>query len=215
VDKRKILDNLKRRKFSQDCYSIINLFEKHLNKIEFVKDHIKLDNFVFLSEIEATLFDTPYYACFEFEWVENETSSDFPSAKQYFIYDGNEIYKHVKRFLENSNSKLYVEIGFVESFISQEDNFKIYYLLKNKEETNIERAIAKTKRFPDWYTANSSNDIEETTLLWRELEQQEIALNKHLKIEMLKEIDKAICESDEKKFSKLTKSYIKICRGDN
>lgn len=198
--------------FTKDVYPILALIEKNIHRVEFVKDHIGLKNFVFLAEKEATKFEFPYFACFNLDTQENDEAHNFVSMNQALIYDLKEIQKDVKDFFVEEDGTLFVEIGFKESVPNQEDRFRVYQLLKKKEANDIQEAIAKVRKFPSWYKAKFSRDIIDEMILLEQLEVAEVRLLKRLKNDLVQQISVALDNNDENEFIILSTRYKKVCK---
>lgn len=212
LNKLEVLNHVKKMEFTKDVYSILELIEQNLHRVEFVKDHMGLNNFVFLAEKEATKFEFPYFACFNLDIHENDEAHNFVSMNQSLIYDLKEIQKDMKNFFLEEEGVLYVEIGFKESVPNQEDRFRVYQLLKKKEVNDIQEAIAKVRKFPEWYKAKFSREVLDEKVLFEQLELAEAQLLKQLKNDLVQQINEALLKNDEQLFMILTKRYKKVCK---
>ena len=205
LNKFEVLNNIKKMNFVKDVYPILELIEKNLQRVEFVKDHMGLKNFVFLAEKDATKFEFPYFACFNLDIRENDEAHNFVSMNESLIYDLKEIHKDIQKFFSDEEGVMYVEIGFKESVPNQEDRFRVYQLLKKKEVMDIQEAIAKVRKFPDWYKAKFSRDVLDENELLEQLELAEKQLLKQLKIDLIEQINEALSNNDEETFVALSK----------
>lgn len=197
-------------KFANDVLPILHLMEKNINRIEFVKDHLGIRDFVFLAEREAQFIEYPYFACFDLDIIEDDEAHNFVSMNKSIIYDLKEIYKNAEHFFENSEAILYVEIGFKESIPTEEDRFRAYELLKSKEVTDIQEAKLKLRKFPLWYDAKFSKDVQNWINLYAQLEKIDVKLLSRIKQDVRKGLDLALLENDEEKFIILSTRYKKI-----
>lgn len=198
--------------FSKNVYPILELVEQNLHRVEFVKDHLGLNNFVFLAERDATKFEFPYFACFNLDIQVDDDAHNFVSMNQALIYDLKEIQKDIENFFTKEEGVLYVEIGFKESVPNQEDRFRVYQLLKKKEANDIQEAIAKVRKFPEWYKAKFSKEVLDEQVLLEQLEHAERQLLIQLKTDLIQQINRALKNNDEATFILLTNRYKKVCK---
>lgn len=206
MSKNDVLKEIKKLNFNQDIYLLLDLIEKNLESVEFVKDHNGLENFIFIAEKEATKFESPLFARF------NQTNSrGTKSVSESLIFDLNEIVNHFKEVLTGKRKKIYIEIGFKDSALDQEDRFKAYQMLKKKEMNNIQDALIKLKKFPDWYKASFSKDVRNYFEFLSEMESVEKRLLHKLKSDLKENINIALKEENVFEFKELSKRYKKVC----
>lgn len=211
MHKKKLMIELKKLQFTKEITPIFDLVDLYIDRVEFVKDHVGLKNFVFLAEKDAYRYDYPYFANFNVETTNEGDMQYFTSVNKTAIYNANSIHKELKEKFEQTNETIYIEIGFKSAMPSQEEQFRVYQLLKSKECTNIQEALLKVRVFPSWYAAKPSKEVMIETHLLDQLELAEKRLLAKLKTDLLVEIDLSLANNDKKKFATLSKRLKKVC----
>jgi hypothetical protein len=213
MSKQNILNKSKKRHFPFEMEELFDVFETNLDRIEFVKDHQGLENFVYISEIneEEYVDDLIYYACIE---TKNDVSTNYEEMEKQFsvLYDSNEMVEELTRFFQFGKNTLYIQIDFLETKPSQEDSFQAYHLLKEGIVQTKEEALSHFKHYPDWYDAKHANDILEEKNLLNDLEYAEKRLLHQLKKEIKEKIVQSVEHNNEKEFLYFTEKYKRIKR---
>lgn len=210
MSKINVFDRIMKLDFHSEFIPLLRLIEDNLDRVEFVKDHVGLSDFLFIAEKKAEKYDFPCFACFDLD-IKDNNEQNFLSMNQSLVYDPNEIYNDLLNFFENSKDTFYLEIGFEESIPTQEVNFKVYKMLKNKEYNDIQEAISKTRTFPSWYKAKHAKEVQEQFKYMNELEMADKRLLFNLKYDLEKSINDAIMNDDFNTFIKLTSKYLNVC----
>lgn len=209
MSKMDLFNQVKELKYPKNVNSLFDILEDYIDRVEFVKDHVGLSNFLFVAEKEANGFEYPYFACFNIDVKENDEQHNFVSMNQSIIYDLKEINNDMLTFFKEDNGTLYVEIGFKESMPTQEDQFLILQLLKDKECDNIQEALARVRKFPDWYKAKFSKNIQEEFDVLTEMEKAEKYLTHKLKVDLVAQINQSLIDGNKEQFILLTNRYKK------
>lgn len=225
--KQKIWNHIKERTFDLPYQKeIFHLIETHLDRIEFVRDHIGLRDFLFLAEEAAK----GYYTSELFIAINVDVSkrNNMRENNEQFTKKVNddpiEVLKELKSFFLDTGRTLYLGIGFVETINSdlREKTVEVEDIEGNHAELSLldvtiirgiqtgkykspEEAMKDLRQFPEWYE-NSSAMPEEVSQITIE-EEEEIKRNqRQSKIKAYTdEINKALDQKDKDSFMKFSK----------
>lgn len=211
MSKQDIILNLKSIKFYKEILPLLNILEKNLDRVEFVKDGLYLENFVFIAEQGAIEFeDNPFYGCFNVDVVEDNDEMSYLSMKRSMIDDLKQICKNVEKKIKEEDKKIYVWIAFKESTLSQTDMFIVMEKLKSKSEKSPFEAKAKLRKYPKWFTAQMPLEILAEEKQVNALKECQNELNETNKKEILEQINNSIKNNDKELFAVLCSKYNKI-----
>ena len=196
-----IFNELDKYHYPKEVLDTYALIKKYSGRIHFVKDHNGVKNLLFFSTLEAanTVYENPYFSLFT---IAQKSENNFEA---YVSYTAEEILKETKKFLENSDEVLYVSIGFVESQVTNEDYWNIFYLMEDTK-CAVTDAFVTLRRFPSWYDelADYPYFIQRQEALLSEMEENELRFLKSTKIKIIGELKKVIEKNDETEFEKLS-----------
>lgn len=186
--------------------TIFSILEKHLHKIEFVKDHIGLRDFLFIAEkgtaYQDELFialDVPARKTFTLEQNEKEMLQCYEN-RPYTIVES------LQRFFNETSRTLYIGIGFVRTEPTEEEYMSIEFsyqagLIESKLQAHRE---LRMKKFPLWYRENAKLP-EEITMHMEELPTPEDVEKR--KQQLMEKINQALESGNKEVFLKLTREY--------
>jgi uncharacterized protein YpiB (UPF0302 family) len=206
----KIYDQLKKIKFHEETNLILELIGNNLNRIDFVKDYVGLKDFVFLAEKKATEFEAPAFGCFNVDIIPGENQYNYTQMSQAFKFDLEEIFILIDDLFKTPDRKLYVGIGFKESAATSEDMLTVHRQLKNKEIHDVYQALAKYRKFPDWYNGKFPKDVEEEQDILSKLDSLNSQLEENELKRLYSEIDHALATNDRLLFQSLSKKLQKL-----
>lgn len=188
---------------------IIELIEDNLERIEFVKDHLGVRDFLFLAE-SGTNYTSELFAAFD---VNAEIHESNKQKKEAFIdqYDDDpySIIAKIKAFFNETNRTLYVGVGFMESETTEEQIHRAQQLYSTGVANSPEEAMKMTRVFPEWYSDYARMPEEIDMLSIKKEAYSKEQREKELKA-LIKEIDKTLDDDDEKRFKLLTAKYKKM-----
>ena len=224
--KKDIWNKIKERAFDfANKDEIFSIIENHLERIEFVKDHIGLRDFLFIAE-EGT----------EDSYVSNLfIATDVNASKHATMQENNqefgkkvnedpiEVLKELKLFLSSTQRPLYLGVGFIETISKQlrdttveVETFdgiqeislldaKIIGGIQSGKYKSAEEALKDLREFPHWYTEVSVMP-EETKQLTIEEERALKIEERRIQMEEYKNaIDEALDEQNKEKFLQYSK----------
>lgn len=155
LNKRDVWEKIKKLKFKLPVQKdLFYMIDEYIDRIEFVKDHVGLRDFMFLAE-EGTehIFVSNFFVALD---VESEKSYSYKRNLNLFlekcIYNRPILALHqIFSFLENTDRVLYIGIGFKgDSEIDKNQLLESY--VAGTYETR-EEAEYKIRKFPDWYNS--------------------------------------------------------------
>lgn len=197
LNEKLIFEKLAKFNYSKEIRSILSLLEEHSKQIVFIKDHFNVSNFLFIPETidgsnkpEATMF-----ACFGID-TNSSTPNILEEISSSMITEPLHILEAIGDFLANQEGPFYVEIGFDSSKPTAEDLFKVHLMLRSGTFKNIQEAIANVKRFPEWYDALFSMEIELAKQYEKKMEITEKKLLNYLAADIIRHIDEAYDNGD-------------------
>lgn len=208
MDNHFLFENIKKMSFYDNVPKILNLLEKHLERLVFVKSSKGLDNVLFLSELNAKSFDSPFFLKLDNFQTKPDVDS-FLSKGLVFNFDV--ILVQLEEFFVLTDSPLYVEIGFVCSHPDQTTFTKIYNSLIRDNTKNIEDLRLEYIVVPSFYKeCPHSSDIIKSFNLFEELEYVGEELNKLAIKEYKEKIDIALLENDINSFKEYSEKLMKL-----
>jgi len=229
MDKKQIWDKIKERKydipFKEEIFSMI---EENLNRVEFVKDHIGLRDFLFISE-EGTegFFTSNLFAAMNVDAEKNFPLEQNEKAfSQNYNDDPNDILKDLKWFFVNTERTLFLGIGFIETTSPElrKEKFQhfgpdgqlheitkydlvIYEMMQSGKATTYAEASKQLRVFPDWYDkyCKMPDEVKQLT----KTEEKEIAKTQfqNKKKYLMELIDQTLDEGNREEFDRLSIMY--------
>lgn len=211
MSKNDVMKKIKNVEFFNDISLILDILEANIDRIEFVKEGLGLENFIFFSEKDSIEFeDNPFYACFDVDVKSENEEFNYISMKKSMIADFGLICNKLINFFKNKNEKFYVWVAFKETSLEQSDMFRVMENLKTKKEISTFEAKAKLRKYPKWYIAKTPNEIilEETS--FEQLKEIEDIIHLKNRDLILNQIEESIKNKDEKTFFELCVTFNKI-----
>jgi hypothetical protein len=150
ITKKEVWEKIKERDinfpFKKELFTII---EEHFDRIDFIKDHVGIRDFMFIAE-EDTKFTANFFVAIN---VECEKSYSYKKNLELFLakYNANPLLalKELVDFFEQTERILYIGIGFKESEKIEED--KLAEELLSGKYTTQEEILKAIRKFPEWY----------------------------------------------------------------
>lgn len=200
MSNKEIFSKIKTLQFPKEIKPLLDLLDKHVDRIDYVKDHVGLRDFLFIAEENANEFEFQTFCYFDVPINLDNDDENFLTLNQMMIYEPKEVFQSVKDFFENTDRILYIGIGFKQSVLKQSDMFLVHDLLEKKEAKTAFEALSKVRKFPSWYKAKFPKDIHEQLRSRKILEKADTILLQKRKEDLLQLIDKALTENDSEKF---------------
>lgn len=207
LSKKNILKKVRERQFEKKSTPLFELLEKHIERVEFVKDYLGLRDVLFVSELGSEGFRFPVFACFDVNVIVGNRDHNLIEMENSLLHDYDSIYKKTSELLNDTNRILYVGIGFKETSPTSEMMFEIYESMKNKEVDNPIDALVKLRKFPTWYKAKFPHEIEREKRFFDFLKRTENYLLNDLKTQLINEINESLLHNNEKRFTELSNYY--------
>lgn len=183
--------------------TIFDLIERNLNRIEFVKDHIGLQDFLFLAE-KGNYYKDDVFLISNAQ-VNKENTLEENEKEALVVYEMHPfmIISKLKDFFSQTNRVLAIGIGFKnteptkEEFSSIEFSFKMGLIYSKLD---VYREI-RIKKFPRWYRDSALLPIEfNKKYITYSISKKELS-----KEELFEKIDESITNQNEKEFLKYSK----------
>lgn len=157
-----ILDKLSKRDFHQNIHNnILPLLKKNKKRIQFAKNIVGLRDVLYLEEEEMKFYDSPLYLSLDCE--ENDkggTALDlFANIYENSIIDFDSIINNLNDFFKSTDRILYVEIGFKENLLSNDDMWILYNTMKENPNKEPFELMVESYKYPDWYKVKSGTEI--------------------------------------------------------
>lgn len=174
---------------------IFNLIETHLDRVEFVRDHIGLRDFLFIAESGTQgFYISTLFIATDVEASKRNTMSENDEAfHEKLNEDPIGVLKELQSFFANTNRTLYMGIGFMETTSQEMRDTKVPIQdmdgelqeislleatiiagLQSGKYRSPQEAMKDLRKFPDWYTETSVMP-EETEQVTVEEEKQAVA----------------------------------------
>jgi hypothetical protein len=205
LSKVEIVQMLSLRKFPKKILPVLSILYDHIDRIEFTKSHIGLNNYIFIAE-GNTSYDFPYYAYFNLKSFDTRNPHYNHFVEVFSYLDVEVIKSELIRFLKETNDTLFVEIGFNESYQTQKDNFHVFFELENNNQLDLLKTVASHKDYPAWYDTKSPEEILNERLYQKLEIIQRFLIQKQIK-ELSEQIDVSLMNRDRESFERLTKRY--------
>ena len=201
--KKDIWKKIKERDFNFSLKAeLFALIEEHLNRIDFVTDHVGVRDFLCITE-QATNFTANFFVGIN---VGCEKSHSYKENLNLFLYKYNanpsKALQLLEEFFKTTERTLYVAIGFKESQVVNQEAFTAELL--NGKYSCQEEVFKKLREYPDWYADYAKDPVELSFLtvktegyiknVLRPLEKAKLKgqLNSVLEKEKLTRTDKAL-----------------------
>jgi len=155
LTKKEVWQKIKKRPINFPLKNdVIALIERNFDRVEFVKDHVGVRDFLFIAEetenisaFTSNLFTAINVAC--------EKDYSFKKNLELFLYKYNgdvvTSLNNLTELFETTKRTLYIGIGFKESQKIDEAKFT-EEILSGKYQTQ-EEALKVIRKFPDWYAS--------------------------------------------------------------
>jgi len=205
--KKDIFHKIKSLSLPDEAALLLGLIEKNIQRIEYVKDHVGLRDFLFIAEKEAKGYEFGIFACFDVDIVYGDKEHNLLAMNDCLIEDVRDIYYKLDDFFKNSDRILYVGIGFANSAPTPEDHFRIFHAMESNEIDDPMEALVKMRRFPEWYIAKFPQEVEENEKLLTRLQLVQEQMDKLVHQERIKQIDLALKQNDKSTFMKLSMDF--------
>lgn len=150
MNKQVVWNKIKERTFSSSMIEdIIKLLEQNFERIEFVKDHVGVRDFLFIAE-EGTKYAADFFVSIN---VECEKDYSYLTNLKLWFKNNNantdSAYKEMVNFFESTDRTLYIGIGFKESEVYLKEELA-EEILSQKYEVE-EEILKKLRKFPMWF----------------------------------------------------------------
>lgn len=205
--KKDIFHKIKSLSLPEEASVLLGLIEKNIHRIEYVKDHIGLRDFLFIAEKDARGYEFNIFSCFDIDVKYGNKDHNILAMNEGITEDVREIYYKLDDLFKNTDRILYVGIGFRDSAPTPEDHFRLYNAMERNEIEDPMDALVKMRRFPDWYIAKFPQEVEETEKIMERLRQAQAQLKNNAKHDLMRQIDLALKQNNESKFITLTYDY--------
>lgn len=186
--------------------TIYKMIERNLHRVEFVKDHIGLRDFLFIAEKGTGYHDELFVAL------------NVPVSKRYTLEQNEEkmllhyeshpfkVVEQLQEFFKTTDRTLYVGVGFARTEPTEEEYMSIEFsyqtgLIESKIQAHRE---LRMKKFPLWYRENAKLPEEVVGQM------EEIVLPEEIektKADIMKQIDLALDNGNQEAFFALAKEY--------
>lgn len=208
--KKDIFHKIKSLSLPDEASILLSLIEKNINRIEYVKDHLGLKDFLFIAEKESHVYEFNIFACFDVDVVYGDKEHNFLAMNDCLLEDVRDIYYKLDDFFKYSDRILYVGIGFADSAPTPEDHFQIFNAMERNEIDDPMEALVKMRRFPDWYVAKFPQEVEEAEKLMDRLRVLQNQMKLVVIEDKLRQIDIALKHNDQTKFKDLSREFSEI-----
>lgn len=194
-----------------DLTAVFSLLEENLDRIEFVKEAIGLQDFLFIAQDGTEEFeDSPFYACFDVAIDPDNEELNFISMKKNMISAVDEILLRMTEFFSATDRTLYLWVVFEESSLEQTDMFRVMDKLRSKVETSPFEAKAKLRQYPEWFIGKLPSEIAEENNLLQKIKEYEESLHETMQKELMKKIESAVITGDRAMFETYCTQYNKL-----
>lgn len=187
---------------------------ENIGRIEFVKDHIGLRDYLFIAEEKAKFsFGQPLVLAIDVDArKEQGLQENEKKFKEKCIYDEIEIMETMERFFTTTDRTLYVRIGFSESLLTEMDKSAISMALKDGKIESAKEGARKIRRYPEWFAKNAKMPEEIDFITYFEEYLLESKLKKEIKIWLQNQIHnllkkELLTETEEQLFENLCTLY--------
>lgn len=229
MTKNEILIKIQERKFDfKNKEEVFKILEENIDRIEFIKDHLGLRDVLFIAEkMEERFFVSDFFGAFNVEVTKEGMTVEEQDTlfQEKYVDDPDEVLENMKKLFNETNRKLFVGIGFIETTLPElrkekklvQDQFgneieitkyelEIYRLIHSGTVETEQEAAKMLRKFPDWFNVNtySPEEVEQVTIEDEEKKKTE------QKINILKLIDVALDNKNENDFYKLAKKLKEI-----
>lgn len=150
MNKQVVWSKIKERKYSSSIIEdIIKVIEKNFERIDFVKDHVGVRDFLFIAE-EGTKYAADFFTSIN---VECEKEYSYLTNLRLWFKNNNantdSAYKELVNFFDSTDRTLYIGIGFKESEVYLKEELA-EEILSQKYEVE-EEILKKLRKFPKWF----------------------------------------------------------------
>lgn len=148
--------------FRQEFFRLI---DAHLDQVVFVKDHIGVRDFLFFAE-DGTDYTAQVFSSFDTDVEpEMEMVAQAELFHEKYEEDPVEVYKQLKQLFEETSRTVCVGIGFKESCVTEDQEYKTIIGLRDGTYSSVEEGLKELRRFPAWYAeiAKMPEDVFFTT----------------------------------------------------
>lgn len=205
---RQIIKRLKDYVIPPELSNILDLLYKHSDRLRFVKDNNGVRNLLFISTApaERLIFEVPYFLI--------TTKSKGKNALTYetkVSYTAEDIEKELTNFLEHTQERLFVGIGFEENEVTKADYMEILNIMEETK-CNVVDAFVTLRRFPDWYDKEAELPfyIYKEQEYLKKFEESEKSFLMNKKQEILNLFHSVVESNNEEEFKKLSIQLKKI-----
>jgi len=208
VNKHKIFSHIKQLNFSSAALPVLDTLEKHIDRIEYVKDFIGLRDVLFLAEKGAKGFrDLDMYSCLDVDVKFDNHDHNFVAMNDSLVENATEIKQMIENFFERTDRVLYLVIGFQQTSTTQEDAFRVYEQMEAGLAQDPFDALVKMRRFPEWYEAKYPEEILEEIRFFDLLQRAQVTMMKQLKEELMNQIDQSLLDGNIETFLEVSSQY--------
>lgn len=216
MNKKEMLEKVKEinidAPFLKEIYEFL---DQHIDRVEFVKDHIGLRDFFFLAE-EGTTFAASLFSAVNTNVRRgNSNEMNERAFQEAYLDDPIDVVKGLEEFFLHTDRTMYVGIGFSESDLDEEQIMKVREMLVSNQVEDHYEALANSRKFPSWYEENAKYPSEIFFVTKEEEEKQAQDLLTQKKENIMTEINALLdkeekTEEDEKRFMELSNELNKL-----
>lgn len=188
--------------------TIFKLIDENIERVEFVKDHIGLRDFLFIAEINTTYYDELFL--FIDADASKETTLEENERRIMEKYEAHpfDIISHLRSFFETETRVLSIGIGFSNTEPTDEE---IEFIESGNKNANAKIEAYRNLRinkFPLWYQNNAKMPTEVTFFTLDE--ERHMAHEKQVldKEKLIYSINRALEDNDLESFLRYSNEYI-------
>lgn len=236
MNKQQLWEKINERNFEFESKDLLfALIENNLDRVEFVKDHIGLRDFLFLSEKGTeNFFSSMVFGVVDIDVDETYTTEENEQAfMDGYIDNPQRLLYELKKLFAKTDRTLFIGIGFIETTSPELRNQKvnvpktdgtieeitkydleIIKMIQTGQAATYQEATKKLREFPSWYDdyCKMPEEVKQVTKL-DEVQREKEKIEKK-KVILMNLIDEALDTRDEEKFYQFTGLYKEILENE-
>lgn len=208
--KQMIINELKNRDIPLEVkQSILSILEKYTDRVQFVKNFVGLKDILYIEELSVEFFDFPVFLSLNCQTMNLKQANKYEMISSVYenaITDMDEIVRNIKRFFEETNRILFIEVAFIENILTNDDMWKVFHQMNNEVEKEPFELMVRFYRYPEWYDGEYGETVaafEESLQMLKIIENAYISktiislekkINKFLELNELKKLPSLVNE---------------------
>ena len=159
-----IINNLKLRNFSKDIkQKILPILEKNADKIVFIREMQGLRDVLYFEEKNLEFYDFPVFVSLNAETRVTSSSGETDLYGKYAeiynnaVTDTREIVKKVEDFFTSTKRTLFIEIGFQENELSNDEMWEVFHTMDSDSGKEPFQIMSAMYKYPEWYIVQNTN----------------------------------------------------------